>query len=78
MDLRDWMKQNSVTQEDFGQRLNPPISQAKVSHWLQGTRRVSLAEALQVAEITGGAVTGEDLVKLYRAPAVAEELRDAA
>lgn len=64
MHLRDWMKQNGVTQQELARRLRPPISQAKVSHWLQGSRRVDLHSALQLVEITGGAVTFKDLAEL--------------
>lgn len=47
----------------FGKRLTPPVSAGKVNHWLRGTRRVSLAEALQIERLTGGEVTARDLAK---------------
>jgi len=62
MRLRDYLQQNRITQLAFGQRMSPPVSQAKVNHWLNGSRRVSLAEALQIQRITGGEVTPEDLL----------------
>lgn len=62
MKLRDYLLQEGLTQEAFGQMLTPPVSQGKVNHWLQETRRVSLAEALQVQRLTGGAVSLEDQV----------------
>lgn len=45
----------------FGQRLVPPVSAGKVNHWLRGTRRVSLEEALQIEGLTQGAVSLRDL-----------------
>lgn len=64
MHLRDWMKKHGVTQQQLARRLRPPVSQAKVSHWLQGSRRIDLHSALQLVEITGGAVTFKDLAEL--------------
>ncbi len=62
MRLRDYLQQHQITQAAFGQRMTPPVSQGKVNHWINGTRRVSLAEALQIEIVTGGAVTPRDLV----------------
>jgi hypothetical protein len=64
MQLRDYLHQHQLTHAAFGKRLNPPVSAGKVNHWLQGTRRVSLADALQIEQITGGAVRPQDLVDL--------------
>lgn len=47
----------------FGQRLNPPVSAGKVNHWLRGTRRVSLEEALQIEDLTQGEVGLRELAK---------------
>lgn len=68
MQLRDYLKAKALSQAAFGQLLNPPVSQGKVNHWLSGTRRVSLAEALQIARVTGGEVTAEDLAGLRPSP----------
>ena len=62
MRLRDYLQQHRITQAAFGQRMSPPVSQGKVNHWRNGSRRVSLAEALQIQRITGGEVTPEDLL----------------
>jgi DNA-binding transcriptional regulator YdaS (Cro superfamily) len=66
MHLRDWMKLNNVTQQELARRMSPPVSQAKVSHWLQGARRIDLNSALQLESITGGIVTVRDLAGLAR------------
>ena len=63
MQLRDYLQQHQLTHAAFGKRLTPPVSAGKVNHWLQGTRRVSLAAALQIEEITEGAVGPKDLVR---------------
>lgn len=62
MRLRDYLQQHRITQAAFGQRMSPPVSQAKVNHWLNGSRRVSLVEALQIQRITDGEVALEDLI----------------
>ena len=62
MRLRDYLQKHRITQLAFGQRMSPPVSQAKVNHWLNGSRRVSLVEALQIQRITDGEVALEDLI----------------
>ena len=66
MQLRHYIQKHGLTQSAFGQLLNPPVSQGKVNHWIQGTRRVSLEEALQIEQITGGEVTPRDLLETTR------------
>ncbi|XJC73361.1 hypothetical protein ACHFCA_21660 [Delftia tsuruhatensis] len=39
-----------------------PVSAGKVNHWLRGTRRVSLEEALQIEVLTQGEVGLRELV----------------
>lgn len=62
MRLRDYLHKHRITQAAFGLRMRPPVSQGKVNHWLNGTRRVSLAEALQIELLTAGEVTPPDLL----------------
>lgn len=64
MTLADYLKAHHITQAEFGRKLDPPVSQGKVNHWLQGTRRVSLAEALQIVELTEGEVDMRSLAAL--------------
>jgi hypothetical protein len=63
MNLRQYILEAKLTQAEFGQMLQPPVSQGKVNHWLHGTRRVSLAEAIQIQRVTGDKVTVFDLAK---------------
>lgn len=64
MNLSDYLQQSGITQSAFGRLLNPPVSQGKVNHWLHGTRRVSLSEALQIERLTQGAVTLDELAQI--------------
>lgn len=75
MHLRDYLSAQGLSQAAFGLRLTPAVSQGKVNHWLEGRRRVSLAEALQIQHLTEGAVTLPELAGMYRST---EEARDAA
>lgn len=63
MQLKTYLSQHSLTQAAFAQCMVPPVSQGKVNHWLRGTRRVSLKEAMQIERVTGGAVTVRDLAE---------------
>lgn len=64
MQLRHYLQKHALTHAAFGQQLVPPVSAGKVNHWLQGTRRVSLAEGLQIKAITSGHVTLEELATM--------------
>lgn len=77
MHLRDYLSEKGLSQAAFGELLQPAVSASKVNHWLEGRRRVSLAEALQIQAIAACAVTLPELAAMYRA-AEAEEARDAA
>lgn len=66
MQLREYLQKHRLTQAAFGQCLRPPVSQGKVNHWINGTRRVSLAEALQIEAVTGGEIQPADLVHAER------------
>jgi hypothetical protein len=77
MHLRDYLRQHNLSQAAFGQLISPPVSAGKVNHWLEGRRRVSLAEALQIlaelaemheaGDVAGGAPAAK------RAPAAPAE-----
>ena len=74
MNLRDYLKAEGLTQEAFAKKLCPPVSQGKVNHWLSGSRRVSLAEALQIEQISCGKVTLRDMVAM-RSPCAVRPAR---
>lgn len=56
MKLTEYLKRNRLTQAEFGRRLNPPMTQAHLSHILSGRSRISLARALEIQAVTGGEV----------------------
>ncbi|RYF60739.1 MAG: hypothetical protein EOO27_04775 [Comamonadaceae bacterium] len=64
MSLRTYLSRHSITQAEFGRLLVPPVSQGKVNHWLNGTRRVSLTEGLQIVDLTQGEVSLQSLADL--------------
>lgn len=75
MQLREWLEREGLTQEALGRRMSPPVSKGKVSHWLNGTRRVSLGEAIQLSALTNREVDFGELWAMYsgRADADASE-----
>lgn len=75
MHLRHYLERVGMTQAEFGQLLDPPVSQAKVSKWLEGKARVSLVDALQVVRLCDGLVSIEELAAMYR-PADGEGARE--
>ncbi len=56
MKLPDYLKREGLTQTQFGQKLNPPMTQMHLSHVINGRTRISLARALEIAEVTNGEV----------------------
>lgn len=78
MKLRDYLQKHGITQAAFGRLMQPPVSQGKVNHWLNGARRVSLAEALQIQRVTGGEVAPEDLIATQPAPKASPHTAQAA
>lgn len=75
MHLRDYLSEKGLSQAAFGELLQPAVSASKVNHWLEGRRRVSLVEALQIQSLTQSAVTLPELAAMHRPT---EEVRDAA
>lgn len=65
MHLEEHLKETGQTQGDFGKRLNPPASQGLVSQWVRGVTRVTLEYALQIDELTDGAVSPKDCAAMY-------------
>lgn len=60
MKLAEYLKSKMVTQTEFGRLLNPPMSQVHLSHVINGRVRVSLKRAIEIEEVTDGAVTVRD------------------
>lgn len=70
MRLDDFLRERELTQAQLGSQLNPPVSQAQVSQWVRGLTRVTLEQALQIEEVTSGAVSPRECADLFgtRAP----------
>lgn len=60
MKLDVYLKQQGLTQAEFGASLSPPVSQGLVSQWIQGKTAVSLHYCLEIGRETDGLVTAQD------------------
>lgn len=63
MKLTDYLKRKRLTQAEFGLLLNPPMSQAALSHVINGRIRISLERALEIQTVTSGEVAVTDWVR---------------
>lgn len=69
MHLNQYLIESRQSQEDFGKRLNPPVSQGLVSQWIRGVTRITLLQALQIKKLTRNKVTPQDCADMYTGPA---------
>lgn len=60
MRLEEWMRQNRVTQAEFGARVG--VGQDAVSRWASGSRTPRPDHMAQIRRETGGAVTADDFI----------------
>jgi len=67
MQLDEWLKTQSMSQEAFGQLLEPPAPQASVSHWVVGRHLPQMAYIPQISRVTGGAVNIDDFLAAQNA-----------
>lgn len=74
MRLDDFLQEQKITQAQFGAKLNPPVSQAQVSQWIRGVTRVTLEQALQIDQVTDGAVSPADSAALFRSRESSKEV----
>lgn len=72
MRLDEYMREHRLNQAALGAQLNPPVTQGAVSQWMRGEVRVRLDYALQIEELSSGAVTPKDCADLYRVREAAE------
>lgn len=69
MDIQTYRETKGLTQAQFGELLNPPATQASISHWETDRRSIppSRAKAIEIA--TKGAITRHSLrPDLFDAP----------
>lgn len=76
MHLDVFLKENGLSQGEFGQRLNPPASQGLVSQWIRGVTRVTLGYALQISKATEDKVTPQDCLDMYVEPGAVRRCPD--
>lgn len=65
MHLKDFRRQEKLSQRAFGQLLNPPASPSLISQWECGTTRVTLDYSLEICRVTNGSVTAHDCSSMY-------------
>ena len=66
MQLNDWLREQEISQETFGQWLSPFVKQASVSHWANGRHLPPLDYADQIQRMTKDAVTLSDFLAANR------------
>ena len=49
--LRDWLKANNITQEEFAKRIE--VTPGSVSHWLNGLNRPNTERLKAISQVTG-------------------------
>jgi DNA-binding transcriptional regulator YdaS (Cro superfamily) len=65
MHLDEYLKEAGESQNDFGKKLKPPVSQGLVAQWVKGKTRVTLSSALQIERLTDGKVTPKDCADMF-------------
>lgn len=73
--LRKYLTDRKVTQEEFGLRFTPAVSQGLIHQWMnfldgkkKGATRITPERAVEIERLTDGAVPKHKLCKLF-APA---------
>lgn len=67
MDLKTYLEEQGLSQEDFAKRFTPPVTQGLVWQWLEWMKnpdkgtRVTAERAKEIETITGGAVSRHEL-----------------
>lgn len=67
MRLDSFLKENKLSQREFGQRLVPAVTQGLMSQWIKGKTRITLDYALQISDLSGGRVSPRDCALMYAA-----------
>lgn len=65
MRLDEYRAKHSISQDEFGKKLTPPVGQALVSQWERGETQITLTRAVEIQEITGVEVTVLDCADMY-------------
>ncbi|SAK53346.1 hypothetical protein AWB78_01317 [Caballeronia calidae] len=65
MRLDEYLKDQKLSQAALAALLQPPVTQSLVSQWIRGMVRMNLDQAVQIEEISNGAVTPRDLAEMF-------------
>lgn len=65
MKLDEYLKKTGQSQSDFGLSLDPPVSQALVSQWINGATRITLDRAIEMRILSNGEVSVDDCANMY-------------
>jgi hypothetical protein len=57
--LADYLREEGVSQREFGLRFSPPVTQSAVAQWIAGGR-VEAERVLEASAVTGWKVTPHD------------------
>ncbi len=57
MRLADYLERNKVSQSQFASLFDGTISPGLVSHWINGTTKVSPQRCVEIERLTGGEVS---------------------
>lgn len=64
----EYVSSRGISQKQFGQLFNPPVSQGLVSQWFRGVTKMTLEQALQAVSFSAGQITAEECASLFRYP----------
>jgi response regulator of citrate/malate metabolism len=66
MSPSEYVANQGISQKQFGQLFNPPVSQGLVSQWFRGITKMTLDQALQAVTFSAGKITAEECAGLFR------------
>lgn len=61
----EYAASQGLSQKQFGQLFNPPVSQGLVSQWFRGVTKMTLDQALQAVTFSAGMITAEECASLF-------------
>jgi response regulator of citrate/malate metabolism len=64
----EYVSSRGISQKQFGQLFNPPVSQGLVSQWFRGVTKMTLEQALQAVSFSDNQITAEECASLFRYP----------
>lgn len=71
MHLKDYLKEEGISQEAFGAQVDPPVHQTLVSQWINGETAVTLYYSFQIFKASKEKVTPKECLDMYARKKVA-------